>query len=416
MRECRSLSAALHFRAPSLPAAFFLSVCLAACGSGVPDGSGDPGPVEGETLETSCTETFSIVERDGFRVVEVEASVVAWGGSAGGPPQVARLVLVPEGMTPPALTGDLAGASLIRTPVQRIAVNDQPHEAMLRALGVEDRIVAVGGHNSYDDGLRRKARAGEIQQIGYGWHKPPALDALVASRPDVLVARMADLTHTQHMERVESLGIPVVPTFIDEEPHYMGRVEWVRLMGALTGKEAEADAFVRMVAQEVDRLKAIANEQPRRSVLWAWYRSAGNRWAVTQRNADAAIVRDANAELVLGAEDDPELDSFSDLSTERLLRDATDADCWMIRDPLSGVFDDRAVLSRFKAYREDCVFWEAGKRHPTADAWEVWEMGDIRPDWRLADIVKMVHPQLRDGDWRYLAPETWEGHDSAGTH
>ncbi len=396
------------------PMACALLVALAACGGGAPH---DPGPVAGEAFEVPHAETFRVVERDGYRIVDVEASVVTWGGSAGGPPQRARLVLVPRSQEPPPLTGDLAGASLIRTPVQRIAVNDQPHEAMLRALGVEDRIVAVGGHNSYDDELRGKARSGQIQQIGYGWHMPPTLDALVAARPEVLVARMADLTHTQHMERVETLGIPVVPTFIDAEPHYLGRVAWVVLMGLLTGKEAEAEAFVEEVARGVDRLKAIAAEQPRRSVLWAWYRSAGNRWAVTQRNADAALIRDANAELVLGAEDDPELDTFSDLSTERLLRDATDADCWMIRDPLSSVFDDRAVLQRFKAYREDCVFWEPGKRHPTADSWELWEMGSIRPDWHLADIVKMVHPQLRDGAWRYLAPETWKAdYAGAGQH
>ena len=123
-------------------------------------------------VETPFAETFSVVERDGHRVVDIEASVVTWGGTAGGPPQRARLVLVPRGQEPPPLTGDLAGASLIRTPVHRIAVNDHPHEAMLRAIGVEDRIVAVGGHNSYDDDLRRMARAGEIQQIGYGWHMP----------------------------------------------------------------------------------------------------------------------------------------------------------------------------------------------------------------------------------------------------
>ena len=405
MRRCR---------VPSRLTAFVLSVGLAACGSGV---SEDPGTVEGEVVETPFTETFSVVERDGYRVVDIEASVVTWGGTAGGPPQRARLVLVPKGQDPPPLTGDLTGASLIRTPVQRIAVNDHPHEAMLRAIGVEDRIVAVGGHNSYDDDLRRMARAGEIQQIGYGWHMPPTLDALVAARPDVLIGRMADLTHTQHIERVESLGIPVVPTFIDAEPHYMGRVDWVLLMGLLTGKEAEAGAFVEMVAQEVDRLKSLARARPRRSMLWAWFRGGGNRWAVTQRNADAALIRDANAELVLGAEDDPRLDTFSDLSTERLLRDATDADCWMIRDPLSPMFDDRGVLARFKAYREGCVFWEPGRRHPTADTWEVWEMGEIRPDWRLADIVKMLHPELRDGQWRYLAPETWgEGHVGTGQH
>ena len=394
--------------------AFALSLTVTACEPAPPN---DPGPAQGDPLETPFAETFSVVERDGYRVVDIEASVVTWGGSAGGPPQRVRLVLVPRDLDPPTLTGDLAGASLIRTPVRRIAVNDHPHEAMLRAIGVEDRIVAVGGHNSYDDDLRRMARAGEIQQIGYGWHMPPTLDALVAARPDVLIGRMADLTHTQHIERVESLGIPVVPTFIDAEPHYMGRVAWVLLMGLLTGKEAQADAFVEMVATEVDRLKSLAHARPRRSMLWAWFRGGGNRWAVTQRNADAALIRDANAKLVLGAEDDPELDTFSDLSTERLLRDATDADCWMIRDPLSPRFDDRDVLSRFKAYREGCVFWEPGKRHSTADTWEIWEMGEIRPDWRLADIVKMLHPELRDGEWHYLAPETWEeGHVGTGQH
>ena len=402
------------FRTLSRLTVFVLPVALAACGSAAPD---QPRTVAGEVLEMPFAEVFSVVERDGYRIVDIEASVVTWGGTAGGPPQRARLVLVPKGVEPPALTGDLAGASLIRTPVQRIAVNEQPHEAMLRALGVEDRIVAVGGHTSYDDGLRRMARSGEIQQIGYGWHMPPTLDALVAARPDVLIARMADLTHTRHMERVESLGIPVVPTFINAEPHYMGRVAWVLLMGLLTGREAEAGAFVEMVAQEVDRLKSLARTQPRRSILWAWYRSAGNRWAVTQRNADAALIRDANADLVLSADDDPELDTFSDLSTERLLRDATDADCWVFRDPISTRFDDRNVLSRFKAYREGCLFWEPGKPHPAADSWEVWEMGTIRPDWRLADIVKMVHPELRDGEWRYLALETWEeGHAGAGKH
>ncbi|MYB05764.1 MAG: hypothetical protein F4Y24_05360, partial [Gemmatimonadetes bacterium] len=97
--------------------AFVLCVGLAACGSGVFD---DPGMVEGEVVETPFTQTFSVVERDGYRVVDIEASVVTWGGSAGRPPQRVRLVLVPRGQESPPLTGDLAGASLIRTPVRRI--------------------------------------------------------------------------------------------------------------------------------------------------------------------------------------------------------------------------------------------------------------------------------------------------------
>jgi iron complex transport system substrate-binding protein len=361
-------------------------------------------------------QTFSVHERDGYRIVDIEASVVSWGGSAGGPRQRARLVLAPKGMEPPALTGDLVGATLIRTPVARIAVNDQPHEAIVRALGVADRLVAVGGHSSFDDAIRARVRAGEIHQVGYGWHQAPTLDALVASRPDVFIARMADLTHTQHMERVRDLGIPVLPTFIDAEPRYMGHVDWVRLVGMLTGREREADAFVAEVTAEVARLKQLAATQPRRSLLWAWYQSGGDRWSVTQRNGEAALIRDSNAELVLSAPDDPELDTFSRLSTEQLLEGATRADCWMIRDPLSSVYTDQRVLQRFKAYVENNVFWQHGAKNPHADAWEIWEMGVIRPDWVLGDIIKMVHPALRDGHWRYFAPETWEAGSGAGHH
>ncbi len=52
-----------------------LPLSLAACGPGVPD---DPGTVEGEALETPYAETFSVVERNGYRIVDIEASVVTW--------------------------------------------------------------------------------------------------------------------------------------------------------------------------------------------------------------------------------------------------------------------------------------------------------------------------------------------------
>ncbi len=356
-------------------------------------------------------QTFRVYEREGYRIVDIEASIVAWGGSSGGPAQRARLVLVPRDREVPELSGDLTSATLIRTPVTRIAVNEQAHEAILRALGIADRIVAVGGHTSYDDDLRARVRAGEVHQIGYGWHQPPTFDALLASRADVLLARMADLTHTQHLERVEALGIPVVPTFIYGEPHYMGSVEWILLVGMLTGRESEATALVGHITAEVERWKARAASQPRRSLLWAWYESAGDRWAVTQRNAAAALIRDANIELALSAPDDPTLDVFSRLSTEQLLRGGADADCWMIREPLTAPYPHPDLYGSFRAFREDCVFWQHGRKNPATEAWEIWEMGMVRPDYLLADLAKMIHPALRDGQYRYLATEGWDDED-----
>jgi iron complex transport system substrate-binding protein len=381
-----------------------LALLIAACSADAP--APDAGSAGGKPIAMAATRTFSVSQHDGYRVVDIEANVVAWGGTAGGPPQRARLVLVARGAPAPPLTGPLAGAMLVRTPVLRLAVNDQSHEAMVRALGIADRLAAVGGHDSFDDSIRARVKAGAVRQIGYGWHQPPLLDALVAAKPDLLVMKMADLTHTEAMERVAALGIPVLPTFIDAEPHYMGRADWIRLMGLLTGREREADALVEEITANVAALKGKAAAQPRTSLLWAWYASAGDRWQVTQRGADAALIRDANAEVVLGAADDPKLDSFSAMSTETLITRAGEtADCWMMRDPLSTPYRNVATLKRFRAWRDGCVFWQPGRKSPNADAWELWEMGMIRPDWQLADIVKMTHPALRDGHWHYLAPE-----------
>lgn len=386
---------------------FLLLIALASCGPGsVPENDLE----DAREVPLAYAQTFTIHQRDNYHIVDIEASLVSWGGAAEGPTQRARLVLVPREETLPPLTGDLDGATLIRTPVMRIAVNDQPHEAMLRALGVEDRIVAVGGHDSYDDTLRRQARSGAIAQIGYGWHMPPTLDALIGSEPDVLIARQADLTHTQHIDRIRELGIPVVPTFIDAEPHYLGRTEWIVLLGLLTGRESEAQSLVEEVSENVEKLKRLAKSQKQRSLLWAWFRG-NERWAVTQRNAEAALIRDANALLMLEQPDDPRRAYFSDLSTETLLRSASGADCWVVGDPHSIKYPDKGVLSRFVAYRDGCMFHYSGRQHPEVDSFEIYEMGVIRPDWTLEDLMKILHPKLRDGDYRYFRSETWEETD-----
>jgi len=50
---------------------------LAACGSGT---THDPRAAEGTEVETPFAEIFRIVERDGYHIVDIEASVVTWGG------------------------------------------------------------------------------------------------------------------------------------------------------------------------------------------------------------------------------------------------------------------------------------------------------------------------------------------------
>ncbi|MDZ3833750.1 MAG: ABC transporter substrate-binding protein [Sphingopyxis sp.] len=361
--------------------------------------------IEGREIAMPFARTFRVVERDGYRVVDLKASVIGWGGAAVGEEQFQRLVLVPHGGRLPALDGDLEGATVIRTPVRRIASNTGYHEAMTKVLGINDRLVAVGGVKSYDDALRARVRRGEVWQIGYGWHRPPEMDALVAAKPDVLLMSMGDMKNLGAKPRIEALGIPIVPIFLDNEPDYMGRVDYVRLIGMLTGKEAEADRFADIVAANVDGLKKAAAAQPQRSLISAWF-AGRDRWNPVIRNADAKLLRDANGRNLFEGPDDPGRDSFNKVSTEELIRRGASADCWIIRDSHSAPFADTAILRRFKAYRDDCLFAADGMHKPDADAFDYYEMAVIRPDWVLGDIVRMLHPPLRSEPFRYIRPDT----------
>ncbi|MEM7787572.1 MAG: ABC transporter substrate-binding protein [Bacteroidota bacterium] len=378
-------------------------LALAACGP-VGDAEAPGDGVAGTPVPMAHATTFSVTDLgEGVRVVEMRASVSSWGGEADGPEQRARIALVPRDSEVPALTGPLAGATVVRTPVQRVATNFAPFEVALRALGADDRLVAIGGTTSYDDAVYARVMAGELAQIGYGWHRPPQLDALAAAEADVLLMALADLSHAEAIPRIEALGTPVVPSFMAAEPHYLGRVDYVRLVGMLTGREAEADSFVTMVTAEVDRLRTLAASRPQKSVLFAWY-NGSDRWGVTVRNDDARLLRDANAEVVLGRPDDARLDAMAFVGTERLLADATEANCWVIQESGTEMYRNEAVLDRFRAWREGCVYGATLQHKPSRDAWEIFQDGVIRPDYMLGDIVKMLHPAVRPEPFRYLAP------------
>ncbi len=390
---------------------FMLSLLLAGCGENTDSSIREAAapelgkPSGWVPIELEFAQTFSAAWQGEFWVVDLRASIATWGGEAAGPEQRARLLLVPADSTVPPLEGAFAGAQVIRVPVERLAVNLAPFESMLTALGVDERLVAVGGPKSYNDSIRQRVLDGELAQIGYGWHMPPTLDALLSAEPDLLLMAMGDLSHSHQMDRIRQLDVPVLPMFMNSEPHYMGKVEYIRLLGLLTGRDEQAKAYVKMVTENVETLKAQAAAFAPTSVISAWYSGSG-RWMATMRNSEAAFLRDANGRNLLQESDDPRRDEFQKLGTEQLIVRGAEAECAILRDSHSQPFRDEKTLMQFRAYRDGCVFAIDGMNKPQADAYDYYEGAVIRPDLVLKDLVHMLHPELRDEDsFSYIQPD-----------
>lgn len=385
-----------------LAATALVSICLAACGPG----STDATPVSatddsGTAIPLRHARYLQLEQHAGSVVARLQAPVADQGGSR--EPQSDTVVLVPDTGAVPTLTGALRGATVVRTPVRTIAANNGVDEAFLSTLGVADRLVAVGGLRSFDDSTRRRAQAGEIAQIGYNWHAPPNLDVLIARQPDVFLMRLSDLAQTPVLQRARALGLTVVPTFAEEEPTYLGRAEWIRFFGLLTGTGARADTLFEEIETNVAALKAQVANQPKPSVLWA-YPAGADRWVATVRGAEAAYITDAGGRNLMAQPEDPARWSSETVSSEALLPLATRTDLWLIGDLHAAPPRGRAVLDAFPAWREGRLFGNTGRSLPDEDVHDWYQTGVVRPDWVLADFVKMLHPQLRSAPFRFLKP------------
>lgn len=83
-------------------------------------------------------------------------------------------------------------------------------------------------------------------------------------------------------EKLESLGIPVLVEYSSYEPHPLGRVEWIKLYGLLSGRLEEAKAFFER-QEEIFR-SAEASEPTGKTVAFFHITPAGA--VVVRRQAD----------------------------------------------------------------------------------------------------------------------------------
>ncbi len=331
------------------------------------------------------------------------------GPVADGEQRVARdaetVLLVPRDTPTAAVPDGLAGLPVVHTPVRTIATNSGADEAFLQQLGLTDRLVAVGGTASYDPGIRARTLGGTLGQVGYNWHAPPNLDVLVRRAPDVFLMRLGTLAHADALDRARRLGLAVVPTFAEDEAHYLGRAEWIRVHGLLAGEAAAADRLFATIEQRVRDLRAPAATRPPTPVLWA-YPNGADRWIATVRGAEGAYLRDAGGRNVLARPQARGAWSEDVVATDALLGAAAEAAVWIVGDV-------HAVPPRSTSLFEDAPAWRAGRLYgntaridPTANAYDWYQTGVVRPDWVLQDMVKALHPELVDAPFVFLRPLT----------
>lgn len=301
-----------------------------------------------------------------------------------------RYLLVPRGAARPA---GYADAHLIETPIRSLVALSSMHVALADFLGAADLVVGLGSFKYASAArVRQRIAAGKIYEVGQG--KELNNEQLVAQRPDLVMTTGWPGEGLARFQTLEAAGVPVMINSEWVETTPLARAEWVKVLAALLNKEDLVNQKFGQVASNYNRLAAVGRKTTQRPKVVVglpfkdvWYVPDADSY-LTQ------FLRDAGCTY---AWDQTRAPSGSlALSFETVAPVALTADYWLQTGTAATkadivVQDARyAVFAPFKNGR----VYNNNRRTNTQGSNDYWESGAMRPDLVLADLIKILHPEL----------------------
>ncbi len=299
-----------------------------------------------------------------------------------------RYLLVPHALEVPEHGRDV---QVIRIPVRRMVATSTTHIPLLDYLGATGTLVGFPTPD-YISSERMRARidSGLVRNLGMERGMEPEI--LLQLNPDLIMGYSLNSDLGQ-LERLREAGIPYLLNSDYLEPHPLGRAEWIRVAGLLFGRSDLADSVFSSIAASYEDVRERAAGVARKpdalsGVVYGdtWFMPGGN-------NYGARLMKDAGINYLWSENNSS---GFLELSFESVLSQAQDADLWIGVASFGSLESLAASESRyreFRAFREGNVY-TYNRRIGATGGNEYLELGYLRPDLILADLVRIAHPEV----------------------
>ncbi len=188
-----------------------------------------------------------------------------------------RVLLLPEGAVEPA---DVKYDHKIEGELERVITFASSHAGFFSLLDATSLIkgTSIKDTSCFIPSLKEALENGSAQYVGSGSSADKEL--MVSLQPQIVtIGGMASDTEVAAKLEESNVFCLYFGDFAEED--YMGRAEWVTLVGALCGKEQEAQDLMKenekAVQEIIDRAAAV-EEKP--TVLWFVHSSQAPHWNV----------------------------------------------------------------------------------------------------------------------------------------
>jgi len=362
------------------------STLLIACGQGATT-PGEPAGHSGGDSSSAKTivkyaRGFTIDYYDHYKLVHIL-------NHTGDVIDTLEYILAPKGVPPPP---GHPKAEVIRIPVQTMVVMSSMHVAMADFAGVGDRITGLGSFQYINSPLvRNNIKQGKVKQVGLDGNLNNEL--LITMHPDLVMAMTNPDAGSGKYKTLTDAGIPVVfnAEWLESTP--LGRAEWVKLVAAFAGTEELVNRKFDSVEQSYNKLAQLgagAKQKPRVIIgmpyKGSWFTPAGDSYMAHFLHDAGAAYKWAGTKGV---------GSLS-LNFETVAPEALEADYWLNIGYVESKKDITGKDPRygsFKAFTTGQLYNNTARTNDLGSN-DYWESGAVNPQVVLADMIRILHPDL----------------------
>lgn len=338
--------------------------------------------VESDTLMLRYAKGFRVSYTNGIKQVEIlnpyqgaTSSYTYW--------------LVPKGdvvPTPPA------EVRIIRIPIQTIVCTSTTHIPLLDYLNESSKLIGFPTTDYISsEKTRQFINEGKVKELGVD--KGLNIELLATLQPELVMAYTIGTEYGQ-FKKIEELNIPVVLNAEYLEEHPLGRAEWIKYMALFFNKEKLADSVFAAIERNYLQTKKLVEKsnRPKPSVLSgivygdAWFMPGGQNYA-------AKILYDAGFNYLWGSDSTK---GFLQVSFESVYEKAYKADYWVgvgSFATLQEIKNSDQRYAKLKPWQQSEVYTYNARLGAKGGS-EFLELGYLRPDIILNDLVKISQPSL----------------------
>ena len=358
----------------------FLLVVLAACnGNGGKQGAGNA-PETAQEDSLKYAQVLQINRGNGYDEVVVKNP---WKNGV----VLQKYILVSRDGEMPE---NLPEGTVVKVPLQRAVVYSSVHAGVMKEVsGSYDAIAGITDRAYFNvPEIEERVQQGLVADCGSSMS--PTVEKIVELEPDAIILSPFE---NAGYGPLTTLGIPILECADYMEATPLGRAEWVKFFGLLTGCEQKAAEIFAQVEKDYNELKAkTVNVEKRPKIVTesvsngVWYVPGGKSYM-------AQIFKDAGADYPWKDTEDA---GSIQLDFAQVFDKAHDADFWLVKTFGVDVTKDYMIKS-YKLNGEMDALNNGGLYYCNTMTSSLYADFPFHPEVLLRDMTAIFHPELMQG-------------------